>query len=125
MLSLPLRRCSQYGCSELVESGRCAKHSGQYEKERNSDPVRSLYRSARWVSTRAYVLKRDPICKIGIKCVEKHGRRMPSTDADHKRRARDVADFFDVTNLQGTCHADHSYKTASEDGGFGNRVTTR
>jgi 5-methylcytosine-specific restriction protein A len=63
------------------------------------------------------------MCKIAIKCVERHGRVMPSTDADHKHRARDVKDFFDVNNLQGACHADHSYKTARQDGGFGNPLS--
>lgn len=125
MPSLPLRKCGEGGCKALVESGRCAKHRGNYEQQRNVDPLRSLYRTARWRDTRATVIKRDPICKIGIRCVKTFGRRMPSTDADHKRRARDVDDFFDMNNLQGACHADHSLKTASEDGGFGNSLKTQ
>jgi hypothetical protein len=87
------------------------------ERQRRAGGIRRLYDSAEWRErTRPFVLTRDPICKIAKLC----GGREPSTDADHVIPAVDyIAQhngdwryFFDVSNLQGACHADHTAKTA-------------
>jgi len=59
------------------------------------------------------IIARDPVCTI---C-----RQAPSTDADHIS-PREQGGTDDPSNLRGTCHACHSRKTASTDGGFGNPV---
>jgi 5-methylcytosine-specific restriction protein A len=61
------------------------------------------------------VLARDPLCKIAKIC----GGTAASTDADHivpaeqyvAQHGGDERYFFDVSNLQGACHADHTAKT--------------
>ncbi|WP_423837057.1 HNH endonuclease [Sutterella wadsworthensis] len=51
----------------------------------------------------------------------KQGRLTLATDVDHIKPHRgDPILLFDEKNLQALCHACHSRKTASEDGGFGN-----
>jgi hypothetical protein len=57
------------------------------------------------------------MCKIAKLC----GGMAPSTDADHivpaaKYIAQHHGDerfFFDMSNLQGACHADHTAKTSA------------
>lgn len=75
------------------------------------------YDSAQWRErTRPRVLARDPLCKIAELC---QGRE-PSTDVDHVIPAAkyialhggDERYFYDESNLQGLCHADHTAKTA-------------
>jgi hypothetical protein len=56
------------------------------------------------------------MCKIAKLC----GGNAPSTDADHvipaaqyvAQHGGDERFFFDLNNLQGACHADHTWKTA-------------
>ena len=50
----------------------------------------------------------------------REGRPVNATDVDHVRPHKGKQQpFFDATNLQSLCHACHSRKTATEDGGFG------
>ena len=45
-----------------------------------------------------------------------------ATDVDHIiPHCNDMGLFYDWDNLQSLCHACHGKKTATEDGGFGNR----
>ena len=86
------------------------------ERHRRADGLRRLYDSAQWRKrTQPAVLARDPLCKIAKLC----GGRAPSTDADHivpaaqyvAQHGGDQRWFFDLNNLQGSCHADHTAKT--------------
>jgi hypothetical protein len=76
-----------------------------------------LYDSAQWRNrTRPFVLARDPICKIAKLCEG----NAASTDVDHiipaaeyvAQHGGDWSFFYDTNNLQGSCHADHTAKTA-------------
>jgi 5-methylcytosine-specific restriction endonuclease McrA len=87
------------------------------ERHRRADGLRRLYDTAQWRKrTQPAVLARDPFCKIGKLC----GGDAPSTDADHiipaaeyvAKHGGDQRYFFDLNNLQGACHADHTAKTA-------------
>jgi 5-methylcytosine-specific restriction endonuclease McrA len=72
------------------------------------------YRRAHWTALRTIVLAREPICRI---C-----QRAASTVADHiVPHKGNWALFCDLDNLEGICGPCHSKKTATEDGGFGNR----
>jgi 5-methylcytosine-specific restriction enzyme A len=75
-----------------------------------------LYDTAQWRKrTQPAVLARDPLCRIRELC----GGCSPSTDADHVIPAAeyvamhggDQRYFFDLNNLQGSCHACHTWKT--------------
>ncbi len=72
------------------------------------------YRRSHWTALRTIVLAKEPICRI---C-----QRAASTVADHiVPHKGNWALFCDLDNLEGICDACHSKKTATEDGGFGNR----
>jgi hypothetical protein len=85
-------------------------------RRRRREGLGRLYDSAQWRNrTQPFVLARDPICKIAKLC----DGTAPSTDADHvvpaelyvAQHGGDQRRFFDVNNLQGACHADHTAKT--------------
>ena len=87
------------------------------ERARRATGLRRLYDSAQWRKrTQPAVLARDPLCKIATLC----GGHAASTDADHivpaadyvAQHGGDLRYFFDLNNLQGSCHADHTAKTA-------------
>lgn len=88
-------------------------------RHRRQHALGRLYDSAQWRErTRPYILARDPLCKIAELC----GGRAPSTDVDHivaaevyvAQHGGDTRYFYDESNLQGACHADHTAKTARE-----------
>ncbi|WP_367363511.1 HNH endonuclease [Mesotoga sp.] len=61
------------------------------------------------------MLNSEPLCR---EC-KKHGRLTLATEVDHIIPLSKGGDNS-PGNLQPLCHACHSRKTASEDGGFGN-----
>ena len=74
---------------------------------RTADPRRAIpLNSARWQRLREQVLARDPLCRM---C------NAPATDVDHI--SGDPSDNTPA-NLQGLCHACHSYKTGRERAGL-------
>jgi 5-methylcytosine-specific restriction protein A len=120
-----LSRCSAPGCSNLTPNTRCAKHPQdtrqQYDKARQSDPLRRIYNTAIWRRIRIFVLGRDPLCKIAKLCVERDGHPAPSEVVDHIQSMRSGGDAYDTDNLQGSCKACHDHKTATEDSTFARR----
>jgi 5-methylcytosine-specific restriction endonuclease McrA len=88
-------------------------------RQRRAEGLGRLYDSAQWRRrTVPHVLARDPLCKIAHLCQGCD----PSTDVDHiiaaevyvEQHGGDERFFFDETNLQGCCHADHTAKTSRE-----------
>ena len=76
------------------------------DKKRERDkPWRAKYRTSRWKDTRAYVLRRDPSCRM---CAYV-GRLTPSCVADHLV-AHDGDDvlFWDTLNIWGLCNLCHN-----------------
>jgi 5-methylcytosine-specific restriction endonuclease McrA len=74
------------------------------------------------------VLARDPLCKIEQLCGsgprrdgEPERLPAPSTDADHVV-PRSAGGEDTMENLQGACHACHSWKTATQDSNFARRA---
>ncbi|MCL6690592.1 HNH endonuclease [Pseudomonas sp. R3.Fl] len=72
----------------------------------------------KWQKARAAFLARNPLC---AEC-ERHGKIKLATEVDHiKPHKGDQLLFWSESNWQGLCKPCHSAKTASEDGGFGNK----
>lgn len=72
------------------------------------------YGRAHWASLRTLCLARDPVCRM---C-----QRAAASVADHiVPHKGNWLLFCDLDNLQGLCRSCHDKKTATEDGGFGNR----
>jgi len=101
----------------IAKAPHAATAARDRERHRRAGGLRRLYDSAQWRKrTQPAVLARDPICKIAKLC----GGNAPSTDADHiipaveyvAQNGGDQRFFFDMANLQGACHADHTAKTA-------------
>lgn len=129
--------CKHPGCRRPVPRGEdfCPRHAADAEKraaarrrEREARRTAAKGSSAargygyRWQRLRARFLYEHPLCE---ECL-KHGRTEAATDVDHIIPHRgDPALMWDEGNLQALCHACHSKKTASEDGGFGNATQGR
>ena len=123
MPARPKRPCRQPGCPETHRNpnGYCDEHQARaksYDDERPSAASR-LY-DRRWREARIRYLAENPLC---VKCLAK-GRTEASNQVDHIIRHKgDSRLFWDRKNWQALCDACHSRKTATEDGGFGNRRT--
>lgn len=122
MTAVAKRICGEPGCSLLADKRFCTKHDRdvrqEYDRNRKNDPYRAIYQTAQWKRLRRYILGRDPLCRIGVLCVERQGHAMPSQVADHIVPMRRGGDAWDEANLQGACKACHDRKTATEDSEF-------
>lgn len=107
----------------LVASGYCPKHErtaagSDYQRRKRADqakgPERQFYSTREWRRIRAVVLREEPFCACGC------GRT--SNTVDHVKNRRAYPELaLERTNLRGWYDACHNRKTASQDGGFGNR----
>ena len=114
--------CRHTGCVVLLpESGYCEKHQRQVRQqsdERRGSASSRGYNSV-WRKARETWLSRHPLC---AEC-KRSGHVMPASIVDHIIPHRGDQDlFWDTSNWQSLCARCHSHKTASEDGGFGNKV---
>jgi len=120
-------------CTSRAVSGSkfCGKHQEtnshtarreykvMFDRNRQDDPIRKLYKCARWKAVRRIVMQRDLLC---VSCGHK-----AITDVDHILPARLVIDNFGITEfynpnrLQGLCHSCHSAKTSLECGWSGTK----
>ncbi len=105
------RVCNVPGCPVLTAGGRCDQHG---KPDLRPSPSRYGY-DARWAKLSRRFRKLHPVCQWPG-CVR------PSEVTDHidgqgPRGPRG----FDEANLQALCWSHHSHKTATLDGGFGNR----
>ena len=109
---LPQRPCPR--CRRLLPIGTtCASCRRMADRSRSGQ--RHLHgggNNPAWRARRAAVLARDPVCTL---CGQ-----APSTVAEHRIPKRSGGSD-DMRNLRGTCKTCADRKTATEDGGFGNR----
>jgi 5-methylcytosine-specific restriction protein A len=117
----PMKPCSHFGCGQLVSSGACAVHKKEVRKRHDDQRGSASERgyTSRWTKARATYLRSRPLCLI----CKAAGRLVPATVVDHIIPHRgDQTLFWDKeNNWQPLCKPCHDKKTATEDGGFGNR----
>ena len=126
MAQAPARFCAG-GCNTIVRGGtRCERCDTrlqlvrqQLARARDRDSVRASTASrgygAAWQRRRRWQLRIYRWCE---KCLDAR-KKVRAMDVDHRvPKARGGSD--DPSNLMSLCHAHHSAKTASRDGGFGN-----
>ncbi len=114
---IPLRPCNKTGCGRLTRDKYCPEHKPKVET-RGSASSRGYTSKWRWAS-KAYLIDR-PFC---VSCAAKGFPHVMATVVDHRIPHRgDMALFWDKGNWQSMCKPCHDRKTATEDGGFGNRV---
>jgi len=121
----PQRPCRAQGCRAIHRNanGYCDAHAEQTkawvrEKPRETSSKRGY--GYKWQQAGKGWLGKHPLC---VHCQEQ-GRVVAATDVDHiVPHKGDMQLFWDRTNWQSLCHSCHSVKTATEDGGWGNRGT--
>lgn len=132
MPTAPPRPCTEPGCGTLTRQGKCDKHrraqAKQYDHQRGSAYARGY--TPRWQQYRATFLREHPLCGERADgrrysehsyCTEQD-RVVAANVVDHIKPHRgDEALFWDPENHQALCDPCHNRKTATEDGGFGNR----
>lgn len=116
MPSRAKRICSHPGCSELVDSGKCERHKGSYDRNRGSAAERGYDR--RWARARVRFLADHPFCEC--QDCQREGKIIPSEVVDHRIPHKgDPVLFWDENNWQAMSKRCHDKKTVKEDGGFG------
>lgn len=104
----------------MLGNGLCTKHQAQRQREvdqyRESSNARGY--TSKWRVARALFLRQNPLCRAH----QQRGELAAATEVDHIVPHRgDMKLFWNRKNWQSLCATCHSAKTASEDGGFGNR----
>jgi 5-methylcytosine-specific restriction protein A len=121
MPSAPKRPCPHPGCGVLVAGGRCAAHKSEQRKQHDSTRAKTSERGYgwRWQQYTEGFKRHNPLC---VHCL-KQDVITPTQCVDHITPVRGPADplFWDKGNHQALCNSCHSIKTATEDGGFGNK----
>lgn len=106
------------GCGRLVAGGYCeACKAKRGVGERRKSSTQRGY-GYRWQQTSRAYLAAHPLC---VDPSNRHqGLVVLATETDHiVPHCGDMRLFWDPGNWQSLCHDCHSYKTATEDGGFG------
>lgn len=119
----PKRVCSKPGCPRLTRERYCDRHQDHpqqaqraHDRRRGTATARGY--NTRWRRFRAQVLAGEPLCRV---CLAE-GQYVQATDVDHIHPVSGPNDptFYEPTAVQPLCHACHSRKTATHDGGLGN-----
>jgi 5-methylcytosine-specific restriction enzyme A len=121
------KTCKKPLCPNLTDDGGfCEKHQTnnseirqrrEYDRQRNQQEHRQIYKSARWAKVRMMKLRANPYCELEDVCVRKFGRPMPSTVVDHIEGTKERPDLaFVWENLRACCKACHDARTTREQG---------
>ena len=111
--------CTFAGCGTLTTNGsRCIKHPYEKTRSKSVSAYKYLYNSKNWKVGRLNYLAKHPLC---VEC-ESKGIVEAATVVDHKKAHNgDLKLFYNRQNWWALCKRCHDRKTASVDGGFGNR----
>ena len=116
----PPSLCLVSGCGELVEAGRCPKHTKERNKEKQAKYKGRDTKAydAKWAKASKEYLLESPYCVS-----PKHaGQGVPATVVDHiDGKGPSGERGYDKTNFQALCKSCHSTKTNLFDGGFGRK----
>lgn len=108
--------CAQSGCSELVQSGRCAQHATQHRRwrERWRGSAASRGYDAAWQRVRGFALRRDNyLCQLCLAA----GRVTPAQDVHHRRKVVRAPELrLDLENLVSVCRECHDRAEKDADG---------
>lgn len=120
-----MKICRYAGCNEKTRNKQyCDKHQhiAEQQRQRGVDQRRGSSSARgynwRWRNARVKFLRLHPLCNI----CSKPDSPTPATVVDHIVPHRgDEYLFWNEQNWQALCAECHSRKTATEDGGFGNK----
>lgn len=98
------RECSQVGCHDLVDKGRCTAHAVRVEYRQTA---RQRGYDARWEKFRKWFLSKPE------NCVCKDCERVASVHVHHIKKLRDYPKLKCVeSNCMGLCGVCHAVRTA-------------
>lgn len=106
------RACLTSGCPELVEKGRCPRHTAATPlRSPQAQQWHTLYNDRRWRSASTEFRKQHPLCTDPY---GDHGPLVPTQCVDHIQAHRgNVALFWDMANWQSLCIVCNSKKAAT------------
>lgn len=107
MPTRPLQYCTEPGCPERVQRGRCRLHAAAHERSRPNFEFRKKYRRKPWISVRNEVRQEQPYCP---ECIREDGIYRPVHDVHHVEKANDE-NLLDRSNLEALCKKHHSQHT--------------
>jgi len=127
---MPLRAfkpCGKVGCQALVRGTRyCERHQTdnetiqqrrEYDRQRNKEEHRAIYKSARWGRLRMMKLRESSFCELEDLCVKRTGHPAVATVVDHIKSTTEFPELaYDWDNLRSACKACHDSRTAREQG---------
>lgn len=117
----PKRPCNHAGCLTLTNDRFCPTHTKEYNRSYNRFRGTTAERGygSRWQKARKPFLRDNPTC---VEC-RKKGKLTEANTVDHIIPHKGNQDlFWDRDNWQAMCTRCHNVKTATEDGGFGNKI---
>lgn len=112
--------CNAPNCSALTSERFCSAHKKAEQKRSDLERGTAKERGydSRWAQARLYFLRFNPVC---VKCKKSGALRLAHV-VDHIVPHRgDYEKFWNRSNWQALCKSCHDRKTATEDGGFGNK----
>lgn len=129
----PRRPCRHPGCPALVDRGFCATHDAahdrettrraqEYDKARGTAAERGY--DGDWREASRKYLRDHPYCECDA-CRSSFAPHDADTVDHIVPHNGDLRLFWDRSNWRAMSWAHHSRKTASSDGGFGNRSIPR
>ncbi len=124
----PMRPCSYPGCPHLTEdkTGYCETHRKQVQRQYDSQRGTANQRGYdyRWHQYTRVYLAEHPLCAL---CAKKEPPVIIAASlVDHIIPHRGNHElFWDPSNHQPACTECHNIKTATEDGAFGNKLSTK
>jgi 5-methylcytosine-specific restriction protein A len=86
------------------------------DDDRAADPIRKLYRTPLWRSTRREILARDPFCEMCQQALSTIVHHIIAARKYINQHGGDESSFYDQENLQGVCKPCHDQHTAKECG---------
>ena len=117
------RPCTDPGCGNLTDSGKCDEHRKQaaqeYERGRSDDKTRRFYNSREWRRASKLHLTKEPLCRL---CAAE-GRFVEAVMTDHIIPIKRGGNPWDESNWQSLCASCHSRKSGEEGSRFGRRST--
>lgn len=112
------RPCSNYPCKGMAEyRGLCKACAASRERFKGTPQERGY--DGTWRKLRRMKLAANPLCEIQTVCKGMFPENR-AVEVDHRIPIRERPDLRLVwSNLQSSCHACHSAKTARESSGWG------
>ena len=100
----PMSRCTESGCGELTNTGRCEQH--RRKAWANTSKRNQVIDKGRWAKVRAAHLRNEPGCRVCGSTLD--------IEVDHIVEVADGGALYDDENCQTLCEVHHQAKSAAQ-----------